>query len=223
MLKCMYVRHGHAVPSLMRILCPPTTLCFLSFLIIASFVPVCEVFLSPLHLHFAWMHAFLSSRRKGSAILRFVKDQEDRSAVRQRFWELAGTTLGSLLQTGGEAGGAGGEKKMTGAPEGRQSQGGSLSGGQGGGGGKEQSVGLGETERKKRRPWGYGADEGGEECREELRQQNQFASALKDSKAQATSVFARTQTIDEQRKSLPVYTVRSDFLEVVREHQVWWM
>lgn len=36
--------------------------------------------------------------RKGSAVLRHTKDAEDRAAVRQRFWEVAGSTLGSLMQ-----------------------------------------------------------------------------------------------------------------------------
>lgn len=90
--------------------------------------------------------------------------------------------------------------------------------------GKQEASELEMKKKKRRKGWGYeggGADdEGGEEDREGFRQQNQFASALRDSKTQATSEFARTQTIDEQRKSLPVYTVRNEFLEVVREHQV---
>ncbi|PHJ23184.1 helicase associated domain [Cystoisospora suis] len=148
--------------------------------------------------------------KKGSAILRFVKDQEDRSAVRQRFWELAGSTLGSLLQTG-EQGSTEIAKKLG---EGQQK---TVSGNQ------EVSELEMKKRKKRRKGWGYGGgvdEEGGEEDREGFRQQNQFASALKDSKTQATSEFARTQTIDEQRKSLPVYTVRNEFLEVVREHQI---
>ncbi|PFH37997.1 helicase associated domain (ha2) protein [Besnoitia besnoiti] len=122
--------------------------------------------------------------RKGSAMLRFVKDQEDRSAVRQRFWELAGSTLGTLLQSSDEQEKAQLEKL------------------------KAQSA------------WKAAGEDEAEEDRQSFRQQNQYAAALKSSGAEATSEFARTQTLEEQRKSLPVYAVRDEFLEIVREHQI---
>ncbi|CBZ52892.1 hypothetical protein NCLIV_026800 [Neospora caninum Liverpool] len=122
--------------------------------------------------------------RKGSAILRFVKDQEDRSAVRQRFWELAGSTLGSLLQTSDE------QEKAT------------------------------LAQMKANNSWKIAGEEEGEEDRQSFRQQNQYAAILKSAETEATSEFARTQTLAEQRKSLPVYAVRDEFLDIVREHQI---
>eukprot|EP00929_Paragymnodinium_shiwhaense_P057689 TRINITY_DN28886_c0_g1_i1.p1 TRINITY_DN28886_c0_g1~~TRINITY_DN28886_c0_g1_i1.p1 ORF type:complete len:1278 (+),score=412.96 TRINITY_DN28886_c0_g1_i1:193-4026(+) len=48
----------------------------------------------------------------------------------------------------------------------------------------------------------------------------QYGAALKSQKIVAMSEFARTKTMAEQRRSLPVYTVREEFLELLREHQI---
>eukprot|EP00798_Chlamydomonas_sp_ICE-L_P027222 gene27222-2471_t len=50
------------------------------------------------------------------------------------------------------------------------------------------------------------------------RKAGQFKSHLK--KNVAASVFSRTKTIGEQRRSLPVFTVREELMQVVRENQV---
>jgi pre-mRNA-splicing factor ATP-dependent RNA helicase DHX38/PRP16 len=44
------------------------------------------------------------------------------------------------------------------------------------------------------------------------RTKNQFKSHLK--KSEAASEFSRTKTIAQQRRSLPVYTVRDELLQV---------
>lgn len=36
--------------------------------------------------------------KKGSAILRQIRDRNDRSKMRERFWELAGSRLGNVLK-----------------------------------------------------------------------------------------------------------------------------
>jgi hypothetical protein len=50
------------------------------------------------------------------------------------------------------------------------------------------------------------------------RKGNQFKSHLK--KSEAASEFSRTKTIAQQRRSLPVYTVRDELLQVC-EMMVW--
>ncbi|KAF4748488.1 hypothetical protein FOZ62_019641, partial [Perkinsus olseni] len=54
----------------------------------------------------------------------------------------------------------------------------------------------------------------------DYRQSNQYGEALKKQKTEAVSEFAKSHTIAEQRRSLPVYEVREQFLHVLREHQV---
>ena len=52
------------------------------------------------------------------------------------------------------------------------------------------------------------------------REGNQYACALKGQKQKAVSEFSKTKTIKEQREYLPVYSVRDDFLTVVRDNRV---
>eukprot|EP00916_Digyalum_oweni_P025101 GHVL01041415.1.p1 GENE.GHVL01041415.1~~GHVL01041415.1.p1 ORF type:complete len:1162 (+),score=207.07 GHVL01041415.1:64-3549(+) len=104
--------------------------------------------------------------RKGSQILNFMRQQQDRTKMRQRFWELAGSKLGSLL---------GMEKKK---------------------------------------------DEGPSEEDFDYKESNQYADVLKRQANAKISEFAKTKTIQEQRKSLPIFECRQDLLDVIREHQV---
>jgi len=48
----------------------------------------------------------------------------------------------------------------------------------------------------------------------------QYGELLKKQKNEAQSEFAKTRTIDQQRKSLPVFGVREELLDLLREHQV---
>eukprot|EP00913_Durusdinium_trenchii_P024808 g23284.t1 len=47
---------------------------------------------------------------------------------------------------------------------------------------------------------------------------NQYGQALKKQKTEAQSEFAKTRSIKQQRESLPVYQVRSDLIDLLREH-----
>ncbi|CAK9048861.1 unnamed protein product [Durusdinium trenchii] len=49
---------------------------------------------------------------------------------------------------------------------------------------------------------------------------NQYGQALKKQKTEAQSEFAKTRSIKQQRESLPVYQVRSDLIDLLREHNV---
>ena len=41
---------------------------------------------------------FAMLSKKGSAILRHIRERNDRAKMRERFWELAGSKLGELLK-----------------------------------------------------------------------------------------------------------------------------
>ena len=41
---------------------------------------------------------FVTISKKGSAILKHIREEKDRSAMREKFWELAGSKLGSILK-----------------------------------------------------------------------------------------------------------------------------
>lgn len=49
---------------------------------------------------------------------------------------------------------------------------------------------------------------------------NTFAKHMKSQKSGSASEFSRTKTITEQRQFLPVYTVREELLNIVRENQI---
>lgn len=57
-----------------------------------------------------------------------------------------------------------------------------------------------------------------DEGRKRRREKSQFKSHMK--KAEAVSEFAKTKSIAEQRRYLPVYSVRDEMLQVIRENQV---
>merc|ERR1719362_2254837 len=52
------------------------------------------------------------------------------------------------------------------------------------------------------------------------RQSGKYGEALKNQKTEAASEFAKTKTLAEQRRSLPVFHVRQDILDLLREHRV---
>ena len=52
----------------------------------------------------------------------------------------------------------------------------------------------------------------------EVRDENSYAKHLGD--AQGSSEFSKTKTIQEQREFLPIFSVREDLLNVIRENQV---
>eukprot|EP00928_Gymnodinium_smaydae_P055132 TRINITY_DN3873_c1_g1_i2.p1 TRINITY_DN3873_c1_g1~~TRINITY_DN3873_c1_g1_i2.p1 ORF type:complete len:737 (-),score=192.40 TRINITY_DN3873_c1_g1_i2:1309-3519(-) len=48
----------------------------------------------------------------------------------------------------------------------------------------------------------------------------QYGDLLKSQKVEASTEFGKTKTIAEQRRCLPVYKVREELLDLVREHQI---
>ena len=115
--------------------------------------------------------------RKGSALLREVRIETDKTKMRKKFWELAGSKIGDLM---------GVERKVD--PDDPNA-----------GAGKDNAIGDDGTVN-------YKADA-------------QFASHLKK-KSDAVSVFARSKSYREQREYLPIFTVRQQLLQIIRDHQI---
>lgn len=113
--------------------------------------------------------------RKGSTLLRQVREQRDKMKMRKRFWELGGSTLGNIL----------GIKEN-----------------------QEESTKAQENVTQTE-----------EESDTDYRQSSQYASHLLD-KSEAVSDFAKSKTLKQQRESLPVYRVRDELIQVLRENNV---
>lgn len=110
--------------------------------------------------------------RKGSALVRDIREKQNMNKSRQRFWELAGSKLGNIL----------GVQKTSEEVD-----------------ADKEAVG----------------DEGEVDFKENAK----FASHMKQ-KGEAVSEFARTKTMSEQRQYLPIFSIRDDLLQVIRENQV---
>ncbi|GLJ24442.1 hypothetical protein SUGI_0466750 [Cryptomeria japonica] len=110
--------------------------------------------------------------RKGSALVREIREKQSMNKSRQRFWELAGSKLGNIL-------------------------------------------GVEKTAEQ------VDADQAtvGSEGEVDFKQDAKFASHLKE-KGEAVSEFAKSKTLSEQRHYLPIFSVRDDVLQVIRENQV---
>lgn len=118
--------------------------------------------------------------RKGSELVKQVREKKDQNKSRSRFWELSGSKIASI--TG-----------MTAEEEAESKA------------AAEAAAKAAEAEEE-----GEGGDH---------KSSGQFMSHLKKNQA-GQSDFSRNKTIAQQRRSLPVYTVREELLQVIRENQV---
>lgn len=110
--------------------------------------------------------------RKGSVLVREIREKQSMNKSRQRFWELAGSKLGNIL-------------------------------------------GVEKTAEQVDADTAVVGDQGEIDFKEEAK----FSQHLKE-KAEAVSDFAKSNSLAQQRQYLPIYTVRDDLLQVVRENQV---
>jgi pre-mRNA-splicing factor ATP-dependent RNA helicase DHX38/PRP16 len=108
--------------------------------------------------------------KKGSAILRVIRERNERAKMRERFWELAGTKMGNIL---------GIEDKKS------------------------------EMEDNKKDNVQKFDDDGIDD----------FGKTL-CKKSEAVSDFAKYKTMKEQREYLPIYSVRSELLTIIRDNRV---
>ncbi|KAL5198300.1 hypothetical protein ABZP36_001812 [Zizania latifolia] len=110
--------------------------------------------------------------RKGSALVREIREKQSMNKSRQRFWELAGSKLGNIL-------------------------------------------GVEKTAEQVDADTATVGDQGEIDFKEEAK----FSQHLKE-KGEAVSDFAKLKSLAQQRQYLPIFTVRDDLLQVVRENQV---
>ena len=120
-----------------------------------------------------------TNARKGSALMREVREKREQQKMRKRFWELGGTQMGDAM----------GISKP-----------------------KEE-----DEERKEQSEIDYEEEHEG---KVNYKNSSSFAKHMKAQKNVAQSQFAKTKSIQQQREYLPVFGVRSQLLDVVRENQV---
>ena len=128
---------------------------------------------------------FAQNARKGSILLRDVREKREMMKMRKRFWELGGSRMGDAMGIP--------------APEeeGAVSAGGLVGG---------------SNDKDK--------EEDNEDDNVNYKDGSSFAKHMKGKQNEAQSQFAKSKSMTEQREYLPVYAVREQLLNIVRENQI---
>lgn len=144
-----------------------------------------------------------TNARKGSALLRDVRERRDVMKMRKRFWELGGSRMGDVMGIAhpDEEGQANNEPKAI--------QVGTTAAAVDG---ADTTI----TVTKKKHIDDVDEDDAGVDYRDG----SAFSKHIKENKSVAQSHFAKTKTMKEQREYLPVFTCRSQLLNVIRENQI---
>ena len=134
---------------------------------------------------------FARMAREGSVTLQRLREKKDRGGMRQKFWELGGSRMGDAMRVK--------EVKE---------------------GGDDATEKDGEDDDDAAA--NSNADDGGEV---DYKKSTGFAAHVKTKKpdgksTSATSEFARTKSIREQREYLPAFSVRDSLLQTIRENNI---
>ncbi|CAG9331782.1 unnamed protein product [Blepharisma stoltei] len=106
--------------------------------------------------------------RKGSTVVKVVRERNERNKMRDKFWDISGTSLGNLL-------------------------------------GVQKEEEIDTTRYDDEGNFDYKAD-------------SQYAKSMKN--FEAISDFARSKTVKQQREYLPIFSVRDELLNVIRENRI---
>ncbi|KAF0698465.1 Aste57867_10925 [Aphanomyces stellatus] len=121
--------------------------------------------------------------RKGSELLREVRDQRERSKMRKRFWELGGSRMGNVMGVAAPDTNVDEDGNALPPGEGNAATGGAV----------DEDV--------------------------DYKNESQFSTHMKK-KIEAVSDFAKTHSIAEQRRYLPIFQCRSELMQVIRDNQI---
>ncbi|KDD73479.1 hypothetical protein H632_c2133p0, partial [Helicosporidium sp. ATCC 50920] len=131
--------------------------------------------------------------RSGSKLVKEVREKREANRGRARFWEVAGSKMGAATGLTAE------EREQQAAAERAMLE----------------AEGVGQEEEG----GGEEGDGGGKNPDGPAKKQAGFFKHVKKHRP-GVSEFARTRTLGEQRRSLPVYGVREELLDAVRENQI---
>jgi len=132
--------------------------------------------------------------KKGSDAVKRLREEGDKTKMKKRWWDVGGSNMGDLL---------GVEKAETKEEvEDKEAEMNARAG--------EDDVGTN----------GNQAGANGKEGEYNYKKESQFAQSMAKAPTTAMSEFSQTKSIKEQRESLPVYQVRQEFLDILREHQI---
>jgi pre-mRNA-splicing factor ATP-dependent RNA helicase DHX38/PRP16 len=130
--------------------------------------------------------------RKGSGLLRDIREKREKMKMRKRFWELGGSRMGDVMGIA--------------RPEDEEKKEDSLS----------RARELGDKPRAEGDEY-----PSSDEDKVDYKEGNTFAKHMNAlGKQVGASQFSKTKSMQQQREYLPIYSVREELLHVVRENQV---
>jgi pre-mRNA-splicing factor ATP-dependent RNA helicase DHX38/PRP16 len=136
--------------------------------------------------------------KKGSALLREVREKKEQAKMRKRFWEIGGSRMGDVM---GVAHPNEEEDRTVQQPKAIEV------------GGNESSAEGASTKNGS----GVKADDS---AQVDYKEGSSFAKHMKKGPSEAQSQFAKSKTIKQQREYLPIYTVKDRLLDIIRENQI---
>ncbi|CAM9109384.1 unnamed protein product [Ectocarpus fasciculatus] len=128
--------------------------------------------------------------RKGSNLLRDIREKKEKMKMRKRFWELGGSRMGDVMGIARPDEEGKKEDTLTTARE------------------------LGDKPREE------GEYPSSDEDKVDYKEGNTFAKHMKEMKQEGATQFSKTKSMKQQREYLPVFSVREELMHVVRENQV---
>lgn len=136
--------------------------------------------------------------RNGSNLLKDVREKREMMKMRKRFWELGGSKMGNTIGVEAPV-----EEKEDG-PQAKQVSG----------------VNANIQNQENQPSHVKNSDDVVDDDQVNYKDSTSFAKHMKGMKNEARSHFSQTKSIKQQREFLPVYSVRSSLLDVIRENQI---
>lgn len=157
--------------------------------------------------------------------------------MRTKFWELGGSAIGDAMGIKRDEEESGNGRSNNGNSSSSKNSNGRSGGGGGGGGDAKESIVKNESKNNDRDDSYNNGDVDEEEDPENIKLKKKHVDEIEDDdrvdyknkesfakhmkvKSVAQSDFAKSKTLKEQREYLPIFAVREQLLNVIRENQV---
>eukprot|EP00595_Chromulina_sp_UTEXLB2642_P001843 CAMPEP_0196762688 /NCGR_PEP_ID=MMETSP1095-20130614/2556_1 /TAXON_ID=96789 ORGANISM="Chromulina nebulosa, Strain UTEXLB2642" /NCGR_SAMPLE_ID=MMETSP1095 /ASSEMBLY_ACC=CAM_ASM_000446 /LENGTH=533 /DNA_ID=CAMNT_0042114243 /DNA_START=219 /DNA_END=1821 /DNA_ORIENTATION=+ len=128
--------------------------------------------------------------RNGSNLLKEKREQKDQMKMRKRFWELGGSKMGNAIGVA--------------KPDEE----------------KDETVPFTATGIEDKNKQSIHREDLRDDDHVNYKDGSSFIQHMKDMKTEARSTFSITKSIQEQREYLPIFTVKNELLNIIRENQV---
>ena len=148
--------------------------------------------------------------KKGSMILRVIREKNERSKMRERFWELAGTKMGKIvnLKDSHSVTNANEENSLpelnSHTPANEQNN---------------NNNNKNNNNTNKINDNKDNLNKNNEADGYDYKSESQYGKSL-FKKSEAVSDFAKSKSMKEQREYLPIYSVRAELLTIIRDNRV---